>query len=216
MALYQANSSCFVDVVLARLAAVPALRVRIVTDDEQCPVVMGARSCALSRLEGHPRVQIIDDGRTTLMHHKFIIADGARIWVASANMTRQSFCTDENNAIVIEDAPTIATYSAEFRRMFETRMFGPIAPEAEPSPAARFAVYFSPRSPSTMPRAGRRSSSTRSTTPARRSTSPSQPSPVRTSPTRSAPRTAAAFASAESSEPPTRWTPPSPPCAWPA
>jgi phosphatidylserine/phosphatidylglycerophosphate/cardiolipin synthase-like enzyme len=151
MALYQANSSCFVDVVLARLAAVPALRVRIVTDDEQCPVVMGARSCAISRLEGHPRVQIIDDGRTTLMHHKFIIADGTRIWVASANMTRQSFCTDENNAIVIEDAPTIATYAAEFRRMFETRMFGPIAPEAEPSPAARFAVYFSPRSPSTMP-----------------------------------------------------------------
>lgn len=151
MALYQVNSPCFVNVILARLAAVPTLQVRVVTDDEQCPIVMGARSCELSRLEGHPRVQIIDDGRTTLMHHKYIIADGSRIWVASANMTRQSFCTDENNAIVLEDAAAIATYAAEFRRMFETRSFGPIAAEPDPSPTARFAVYFSPRSPSTQP-----------------------------------------------------------------
>jgi phosphatidylserine/phosphatidylglycerophosphate/cardiolipin synthase-like enzyme len=151
MALYQVNSPCFVDVILARLAAVPALQVRIVTDNDTCPIVMGARSCALSRLEGNPRVQIIDDARTTLMHHKFIIADGTRVWVASANMTRQSFCTDENNALVIEDAAAITSYSAEFRRMFELRSFGPIEPEPDPSPTARFGVYFSPRTPTTRP-----------------------------------------------------------------
>lgn len=151
MALYEVNSPCFVDVILARLAAVPALQVRIVTDNESCPVVMGARSCQLSRLEGNPRVQIVDDARATLMHHKFIVADGTRLWVASANMTRQSFCTDENNALVIEDAPAISMYSAEFRRMFEMRAFGPIAPETDPSPTARFGVYFSPRTPTTQP-----------------------------------------------------------------
>jgi phosphatidylserine/phosphatidylglycerophosphate/cardiolipin synthase-like enzyme len=151
MALYQVNSSCFVDVILARLAAVPELQVRIVTDDDTCPIVMGARSCALSRLESNPRVQIIDDNRSALMHHKFIVADGTRLWISSANMTRQSFCADENNAIVIEDAALIDSYSAEFRRMFERRSFGPINPEPDPPPSARFGVYFSPRTPSTQP-----------------------------------------------------------------
>ena len=151
MALYEADSSCFVNVVLARLAAVPTLQVRIVTDDERCPNVMGTRMCELSRLQTHPRVQIIDDARAALMHHKFVIADGRRLWLGSANITRRSFCTDENNAIVLEDAGVVATYAGEFRRMFDLRMFGPIAAEPEPPPAARFAVYFSPRSPSTQP-----------------------------------------------------------------
>ncbi|MBL8684217.1 MAG: hypothetical protein JNK05_33895 [Myxococcales bacterium] len=151
MALYEVDSSCFVNVVLARLAAVPALQVRIVTDDESCPLVMGTRMCELSRLQSHPRVQIIDDARSGLMHHKFVLADGRRLWIGSANITRRSFCVDENNAMVLDDMSVVAPFAAEFRRMFEMRMFGPIAPEAPPSPTARFAVYFSPRSPTTQP-----------------------------------------------------------------
>jgi phosphatidylserine/phosphatidylglycerophosphate/cardiolipin synthase-like enzyme len=151
MALYEVDSSCFVNVVLARLEAVPALTVRIVTNDESCPVVMGVRQCELSRLATHPRVQIIDDARTTLMHHKFIVADGRTLWLGSANITRRSFCIDENNAIVLQDPAVVASYHGEFRRMFEQRMFGPIAPEAAPAPGARFAVYFSPRTPTTQP-----------------------------------------------------------------
>lgn len=150
MALYEANSSCFVNVVLARLSAAPSLHVRIITDDERCPLVMGVRQCELSRLASHPRVQIIDDARSALMHHKFIVADGARLWIGSANITRRSFCTDENNAMVIEDPGVVATFASEFRRMFELRMFGPVMPEPAPSPTARFAVYFSPRSPTTQ------------------------------------------------------------------
>lgn len=151
MALYEVDSSCFVNVVLARLAAVPALQVRIVTDDESCPLVMGTRMCELSRLQSHPRVQIIDDARSGLMHHKFVIADGRRLWLGSANITRRSFCIDENNAMVLEDMSVVSPFAAEFRRMFEMRMFGPIAPETPPSPTARFAVYFSPRTPTTQP-----------------------------------------------------------------
>jgi phosphatidylserine/phosphatidylglycerophosphate/cardiolipin synthase-like enzyme len=120
-------------------------------DDASCPVMAGVRQCELARLAGNPRVQIIDDARTSLMHHKFIVADGARLWLGSANITRRSFCTDENNAIVLEDSAVVSAYAGEFRRMFESRMFGPIAAEPAPSPTARFAVYFSPRSPSTQP-----------------------------------------------------------------
>lgn len=151
MALYEVTSSCVVDALLARLAANPMLTMRIVTDDDSCPRMAGSNvlQCQLSRLDGHPRVTIQLDDRAALMHHKFAIADGRRIWIASANMTRQSFCVDENNAIVTDAAEVITPYRNEFIRMFEMRMFGPIAPEAAPDPMARFSVYFSPRTPVT-------------------------------------------------------------------
>jgi hypothetical protein len=151
MALYEVTSTCFVDVLLARLAANPMLTMRIVTDDASCPRMAGSNTlqCALARLDGHPRVTIVLDDRAALMHHKYIIADGRRIWIASANMSRNSFCVDENNAIVTEAPEVITPYRAEFVRMFEQRMFGPILPEAAPDPMARFSVYFSPRTPVT-------------------------------------------------------------------
>ncbi len=151
MALYEVTSSCIVDVLLARLTANPMLSMRIVTDDANCPRNAGTNmlECPLSRLDGHPRVSIVLDNRDALMHHKFAIADARRIWIASANMTRQSFCVDENNAIVTEAPEVLMPYRSEFVRMFEQRMFGPILPEPPVDPMARFSVYFSPRTPIT-------------------------------------------------------------------
>lgn len=151
MALYEVTSACFVDAMIAKLASDSDLQVRIVVENERCPLMAGVRQCELGRLQSNPRVSIVDDGRSNLMHHKFVIADGTRLWLGSANLSRNSFCTDENNALVLEDTTVIAAYATEFRRMFETRMFGPIAFEPAPSPAARFSVHFSPRSPSTQP-----------------------------------------------------------------
>jgi phosphatidylserine/phosphatidylglycerophosphate/cardiolipin synthase-like enzyme len=85
------------------------------------------------------------------MHHKFLVVDDARVWVASANFTRNSFCTDWNNAIVVDQAEIVAAYLAVFQRLFVDGQFGPQTP-ADPVPAGgAYTVHFSPESPVSSP-----------------------------------------------------------------
>ncbi len=147
VAFYETTWPCLVDALIARLDAVPALALEVMIDDDQCPQLpSGELSCELSRLAAHARVVIVDDGRSAYMHHKFVIADGERVWVSSANATAASFCTDHNNAVVIDDATIVATYEAEFRRLFTTSPTGPtmVRPAVVSMP---YSVYFSPQTP---------------------------------------------------------------------
>jgi len=149
VAFYENTWPCLVDALIARLDAVPALTVDVMIDDDQCPRVGGGLSCELSRLETHARVRIVDDARSGYMHHKFVIADGARVWVSSANDTSTSFCSDHNNAIIVDDATIVAAYETEFQRLFGG-MSGPTA--VRPAVvSAPYSLYFSPQTPIDMP-----------------------------------------------------------------
>jgi phosphatidylserine/phosphatidylglycerophosphate/cardiolipin synthase-like enzyme len=149
-ALYLTTYDCVVDAVEAKLASDSDLVIRLVIDDAMCPVgAGGARDCPLARIETHPRVTIVDDARSSLMHHKFMVADGARVWVASGNMTRQSVCTDYNNAIVVEQPEIVAGYLAHFEQMFGGT-FGP-QPVSSPVTGGVYTLYTSPRTPITSP-----------------------------------------------------------------
>ena len=151
IALYETLWECVPDALLARLTAAPGLTVQLVYDDETCPRVAGTLMCPLARLDGHPRVSMSPDGRTgALMHHKYVVADGARVWVGSANSSENSYCRDANDAVVIDDAPVVTAFDAEFVRMFRDRSFGPIA-STGPAMGGRYAAYFSPRSPASSP-----------------------------------------------------------------
>ncbi|MCC7383451.1 MAG: phosphatidylserine/phosphatidylglycerophosphate/cardiolipin synthase family protein [Deltaproteobacteria bacterium] len=150
IAIYEADWDCIVAALAGRLAADSDLEIHLVFDDQQCPRAGGVLSCALSALEGHPRVTLIDDARTRYMHHKLVIADGRQVWVGSANFTRRSFCTDSNDSIVIGDPAMVAAYQAQFRRLFTDRQFGP-QPPAPPSTGAPYSVYFGPVSPIDQP-----------------------------------------------------------------
>ncbi|MDB4928860.1 MAG: putative Phospholipase, partial [Myxococcaceae bacterium] len=145
-ALYETLWACLPDAILARLAAAPGLTVQLVYDDETCPRVAGTLMCPLARLDGNPRVSLLPDGRAALMHHKYFVVDGARVWVGSANSSENSYCRDANDAVVIEEPAIVATFEAEFQRMFRDHSFGPIA-AATPATGGRYAAYFSPRSP---------------------------------------------------------------------
>jgi phosphatidylserine/phosphatidylglycerophosphate/cardiolipin synthase-like enzyme len=146
-AIYETDWDCIVDAFLAKLAGDADLVVQLVIDDDQCPRGTGGTlTCPLSRLETSPRVLIADDSRSDLMHHKFAIFDDAQLWVGSANMTQWSFCTDNNNAIVVDEPAIVAAYGNVFRRMFVDGTFGPVAPEA-PVVGGIYKVYFSPESP---------------------------------------------------------------------
>jgi phosphatidylserine/phosphatidylglycerophosphate/cardiolipin synthase-like enzyme len=149
-ALYQTTSQCFVDLLNGALSANPSVSLELVIDDDQCPLVSGVRDCPLSQLEGNPRVQIIDDSRSALMHHKYIIADGRRVWISSANMTEDSFCSQFNNSMVIDDPTIVGAYLTEHQRMAEMRSFGPTE-DLGPTESGNYSVYFSPRSPASQP-----------------------------------------------------------------
>jgi len=119
-----------------------------VVDDAACPRVNGTLMCAFARLDGNPRVTIVSDNRTELMHHKYMVVDGARLWVGSANLSFRSFCIDANNGIIVDDPAIVGAYESEFQRMFTQGSFGPIATTA-PTVSGAYTAYMSPRAPVT-------------------------------------------------------------------
>ncbi len=150
VALYETLWACLPDAILARLEAAPALTVQFVYDDSTCPRVAGVLMCPLARLDGHPRVSLLPDARGALMHHKFLVVDGVRVWVGSANSSERSYCRDANDSVIIEEPAIVGAFEGEFQRMFRDHSFGPIA-ATPPVTGGRYAAYFSPRSPTSSP-----------------------------------------------------------------
>ncbi len=151
IAIYESDWDCIVNALLARLNADPDLRVELVIDDDQCPLDQGGtRLCALASLHGHPRVAIVDDGRTRYMHHKFVVADGRLAWTGSANFTRVSYCGELNDGLVLDDRALVGAYEAEFQRLFTAREFGTRARTA-PFTAGDYTLYLGPETPLTSP-----------------------------------------------------------------
>lgn len=96
-------------------------------------------------------IPIRPDDRGGLMHDKFLVLDGQKVWTGSTNVTENGLYQENNNALLIESSELAAQYSAEFARMFERGNFGPNEP-SDPHPAprtvqvgsARITTYFSP------------------------------------------------------------------------
>jgi len=94
-------------------------------------------------------VPVVFDERGALMHNKFCIVDGERVWTGSTNITFNGMRRNNNNALCIS-APLLAeNYAAEFREMFELRRFGASSPSETPHPELRIdgiwvENYFAP------------------------------------------------------------------------
>lgn len=144
IAAYQGNWECLSGAINARLAADSDLTVTIVVDNEDCE----PGRCLADDLVPTDRVTVVRDSRSSnLMHHKFVIADGARLWLASANFTQHSFCGDHNNAIVVEQTEIVERMQTELQRM-AGGSFGPLTgAAAERTVAGPYTLYFSPVSP---------------------------------------------------------------------
>ncbi len=72
-------------------------------------------------------IPVIDDGRSALMHNKFIIIDSAMVWTGSTNLTHNGVFKNNNNVIVIHDPAIAAIYAQEFAEMWAGE-FGPRSP----------------------------------------------------------------------------------------
>ena len=95
--------------------------VRIVTDNEHG--LHDNKHAHLRELQA-AGIPIVDDGRSALMHNKFMILDARAVWTGSWNYTRNGTYRNNNNALVIEDAAIVAGYQAEFEEMYSRREFG--------------------------------------------------------------------------------------------
>ena len=57
-------------------------------------------------------------GFGTLMHHKYAVVDGERVWTGSMNWTEDSFTLQENCIVTIESAEVAAAYLRDFEELW--------------------------------------------------------------------------------------------------
>ncbi|MEB3198692.1 MAG: phospholipase D-like domain-containing protein [Candidatus Sericytochromatia bacterium] len=81
---------------------------------------------AISRLKG-AGIPVIDDRRSGIMHHKFMVVDSRVVWTGSTNLTPTSLYRHNNNALTIRQARLASAFEREFERLFVRREFGKAA-----------------------------------------------------------------------------------------
>lgn len=92
--------------------------VRWITDDESgidADTKPGHGQFKLLKKAG---IQVIDDGRSPLMHDKFWLFDGHTVWTGSTNVTVSGMFEQNNNTIVIESPELATIYENQFKDMW--------------------------------------------------------------------------------------------------
>lgn len=126
IAAYEFNDPALTQAVLD--AHRRGVRVRMVTDDRDG---IGDDETTIHRLVG-AGIPVVDDGRSALMHNKFMILDGTTVWTGSWNYTINDTYRNNNNALALRSRQAVANYQAEFDEMFSGRQFGPRSPRNTP------------------------------------------------------------------------------------
>ena len=100
------------------LAKQRGVDVRWITDDEsgiQADTKPGRGQFKMLKAAG---IQVIDDGRSPLMHDKFWLFDGQTVWSGSTNVTVSGMFEQNNNTIIIQSADLAAIYEREWADMW--------------------------------------------------------------------------------------------------
>ena len=104
------------------------VEVQWVTDDEHGIDADEEEGYGLFEKMEDAGIEIVDDGRTALMHNKFWIFDGYQVWTGSTNITENGNFRNNNNVILTESRRVAEMYEREFAEMFEDGQFGPRSP----------------------------------------------------------------------------------------
>jgi phosphatidylserine/phosphatidylglycerophosphate/cardiolipin synthase-like enzyme len=94
-------------------------------------------------------IQVVQDRRPSLMHHKFIIIDRAQVWTGSMNFTVNGAYRNDNNLVQIHSLYVARSYAREFEEMFLDDRFGALSLADTPYPVVQVdettvEVWFSP------------------------------------------------------------------------
>ena len=85
------------------------------------------------------KIPVVDDQRSGIMHHKFMVVDGQALWTGSTNLTPTSLFRHNNNALTIKHPQLAAAFTGEFERLFTKREFGK-SQRADTPPTEQFAL----------------------------------------------------------------------------
>ena len=118
-ALFQLGREAVVDALVAAAAA--GLDVAVVSDGDFADDPSFAPQYNALETAG---IAVVFDDRSAFMHHKFIVADGQRVWTGSYNPTDNGTAKNANNAIVVDDPEVAAAYEIEFDEMYSNDRFG--------------------------------------------------------------------------------------------
>jgi phosphatidylserine/phosphatidylglycerophosphate/cardiolipin synthase-like enzyme len=125
------------------------VKVRMVTDTDTVtddnPSIIAAFDILINA-----GIPVVDDQRSAIMHHKFVVVDGVKVLTGSWNFTDGDTYRLNNHAIII-NSPTLAkNYTYEFEQMFVNNKFG--AQKASGSQRAQLSInnvpiesYFAPK-----------------------------------------------------------------------
>src|SRR5574341_194146 len=92
------------------------LVVRLVTDTDTMPEEQVQRIVDSD-------IPVVDDGRSAIMHDKFVIVDGLVVWTGSWNFSQNDTYRNNNNLIGIVSPNIVANFQVVFNSMFEQRQF---------------------------------------------------------------------------------------------
>ncbi len=127
IAAFEWKNQCITEAVIA--AHNRGVAVRMVVDDEH---VIEENEEAELLDEESPFMDIIqagipyvDDGRSGLMHNKFMIFDGTTVLTGSMNFTARGTYTNNNNLLVLRSQRAVEAYQDQFNEMFIDGQFGP-------------------------------------------------------------------------------------------
>lgn len=130
------NASTSVDAALyslERQAVVDALfnahsrgvSVRIVAEKDSCDSDQYGPYFTALQAAGIPVVtDDLGGSGSGLMHNKFFVLDGDKVWTGSYNPTNNGTLANSNNAVLVDDSDLAAAYGTEFEEMFTYYYFG--------------------------------------------------------------------------------------------
>jgi phosphatidylserine/phosphatidylglycerophosphate/cardiolipin synthase-like enzyme len=72
-------------------------------------------------LESLPFPTPASPGSPDLMHHKYVVRDGAAVWTGSTNWTTDSWTREENVVVTVESPALAARYRDDFEQLWSTR-----------------------------------------------------------------------------------------------
>jgi phosphatidylserine/phosphatidylglycerophosphate/cardiolipin synthase-like enzyme len=76
----------------------------------------------------------VDDQRSALMHHKFVVIDDTTVITGAWNFAERDTFRHNNNTVIFNSPRLARNFTNEFEKMFVARRFGPTKPKDVPNP----------------------------------------------------------------------------------
>lgn len=106
-----------------REAAARGVKIRLLynVDSNRPPAIQPPPSTRPELLHELPIEDRAVPGIPDLMHHKYVVRDGAAVWTGSANWTTDSWTRQENVVCAVDSALLAAAYRANFEELWDRR-----------------------------------------------------------------------------------------------